>query len=98
MISVPHPLKARTGSAEVPDNVQYNNLGDCLSPLRARGKYWDEISEKRKQRNEKRRNGQKITLTDYVLIQPPVYDRSTTPCNTLDGQTRQDSAVYFPDG
>jgi len=60
--------------------------------------YWDEISEKRKQRNEKRRNGQKITLTDYVLIQPPVYDRSTTPCNTLDGQTRQDSAVYFPDG
>ena len=35
--------------------------------------YWNEITEKRRTRQIKRRNGQAITLDDYVLTQPPVY-------------------------
>ena len=35
--------------------------------------YWDQISAKRKLRNEKRARGQTIELTDYVLSQPPLY-------------------------
>jgi hypothetical protein len=35
--------------------------------------YWDEIADKRRARNEKRRARQPIVLTDYVLTHPPVY-------------------------
>jgi hypothetical protein len=35
--------------------------------------YWRTVGEKRSGRNEKRRNGQPVTLNDYVLSQPPVY-------------------------
>ena len=42
-------------------------------------RYWDDISDKRKLRNEKRRNGQTITRNDYVLSQPPVYDGPPRP-------------------
>jgi hypothetical protein len=35
--------------------------------------YWDAILEKRRGRLIKRRNGQAVTLEDYVLTQPPVY-------------------------
>lgn len=48
-------------------------------------KYWDDVSAKRKQRNEKRRNGQAITQNDYVLNQPPVYDGPPKPA--MPGQT-----------
>ncbi|MBH5387580.1 hypothetical protein [Bradyrhizobium diversitatis] len=46
------------------------------------GAYWSQISEKRKTRNAKRRNGQQITLDDYVLEHPPLYagpKRPVTP-------------------
>jgi hypothetical protein len=43
------------------------------------GAYWSSISEKRRGRNGKRRDRQQITLDDYVLTQPPVYDGPKRP-------------------
>src|SRR6478672_6258606 len=43
--------------------------------------YWSAISEKRKIRNAKRRDRQTITLSDYVLTQPPVYSGPKAPVN-----------------
>src|SRR3954471_16448113 len=43
------------------------------------GAYWSSISEKRRGRNAKRRERQQITLDDYVLTQPPLYDGPKRP-------------------
>ncbi len=43
------------------------------------GAYWNSISEKRRGRNAKRRERQAISLDDYVLTQPPVYDGPKRP-------------------
>ncbi|HWL46510.1 MAG TPA: hypothetical protein VNQ31_02220, partial [Sphingomonadaceae bacterium] len=43
--------------------------------------YWDTIAEKRRMRFAKRRSGQPLTLDDYVLTQPPVYDGPKRPVN-----------------
>ena len=45
------------------------------------GAYWSQISEKRKGRNAKRRSGQPITLDDYVLEHPPLYNGPKKPVN-----------------
>jgi hypothetical protein len=47
------------------------------------GAYWSSISEKRRGRNAKRRDRQAITLDDYVLTQPPVYDGPKRPVDPL---------------
>ena len=41
--------------------------------------YWSSIAEKRRGRNAKRRERQAITLDDYVLTQPPLYDGPKRP-------------------
>jgi hypothetical protein len=41
--------------------------------------YWNEITEKRRTRQVKRRQGQAIALDDYVLTQPPVYSGPPRP-------------------
>ncbi|ABD89928.1 hypothetical protein [Rhodopseudomonas palustris] len=41
--------------------------------------YWSAISEKRRGRNAKRRDGEPVTPDDYVLVQPPVYDGPKRP-------------------
>lgn len=41
--------------------------------------YWDQVSEKRKIRNQKRATGQSIALSDYVLSQPPLYSGPRKP-------------------
>jgi hypothetical protein len=41
--------------------------------------YWATIAERRKTRNAKRRNGETILATDYVLTQPPVYSGPPRP-------------------
>src|SRR3954471_2033914 len=41
--------------------------------------YWSSISEKRRGRNAQRRDRQAVTLDDYVLTQPPVYDGPKRP-------------------
>jgi hypothetical protein len=43
------------------------------------GAYWNSISDKRRDRNAKRREHQAIALDDYVLTQPPVYDGPKRP-------------------
>lgn len=45
------------------------------------GAYWSEIAEKRRGRNAKRRGGQQITLDDYVLEHPPLYNGPKRPVN-----------------
>ena len=41
--------------------------------------YWDQVVEKRRARNAKRRGNLPIQLTDYVLTQPPVYTGPPRP-------------------
>ena len=41
--------------------------------------YWDSISDKRRTRFAKRRNGEAIGVNDYVLTQPPVYSGPPRP-------------------
>lgn len=43
--------------------------------------YWSTISDKRRARNAKRRNGETIVAEDYVLNQPPVYSGPPKPIN-----------------
>jgi hypothetical protein len=43
------------------------------------GAYWATISEKRKARSAKRRNGETVALSDYVLTQPPIYSGPPKP-------------------
>lgn len=41
--------------------------------------YWSEVAEKRKIRNAKRRDGVRISVNDYVLEHPPLYDGPRRP-------------------
>src|SRR3954464_2118016 len=43
------------------------------------GAYWNAIADKRRPRNAKRREGRPVTLDDYVLTQPPLYDGPQRP-------------------
>jgi hypothetical protein len=55
------------------------------------GAYWSSISEKRRGRNAKRRDRRQITLDDYVLTQPPLYDgpkRPVDPSPTPEAEPR----------
>jgi hypothetical protein len=45
--------------------------------------YWNLISEKRQLRNTKRARGEQLSITDYVLVQPPVYTGPPKPQNPL---------------
>ncbi len=49
----------------------------------AAGAYWSEIVEKRRARLTKRRNGQTVSLDDYVLTQPPVYGGPPRPVDPM---------------
>jgi hypothetical protein len=53
------------------------------------GAYWSQISEKRRTRNAKRRNGQQVTLEDYVLEHPPLYNGPKRPVNPEPEETPQ---------
>src|SRR5262249_36393952 len=44
-------------------------------------KYWELINQRRKMRNAKRHNNESISLEDYVLTQPPVYQGPPRPTN-----------------
>jgi hypothetical protein len=43
--------------------------------------YWDQVSDKRKIRNAKRRAHEPMTLDDYVLTQPPAYTGPPRPAD-----------------
>src|SRR6516225_341267 len=46
----------------------------------AAGAYWNSVAERRQLRNGKRARGERLSVNDYVLAQPPVY---TGPPNPL---------------
>ncbi|WP_141384168.1 hypothetical protein [Nitrobacter winogradskyi] len=43
--------------------------------------YWNAIADKRRLRNAKRRDRQPVSLDDYVLVHPPLYDGPQRPIN-----------------
>jgi hypothetical protein len=45
--------------------------------------YWNLISEKRQMRNAKRARGESVSISDYVLAQPPIYTGPPKPRNPL---------------
>jgi hypothetical protein len=53
------------------------------------GAYWTAIAEKRRIRNAKRRDHQPVTLNDYVLAQPPVYEGPKRPINPEPGEAER---------
>jgi hypothetical protein len=57
--------------------AQYNQARAAYNEVA--GAYWDDVSEKRRTRNAKRRDGERITADDYVLTQPPVYSGPPRP-------------------
>jgi hypothetical protein len=57
--------------------AEYNAVREPFEE--AASTYWTTISEKRRARFAKRRNGETITAEDYVLAQPPVYSGPSKP-------------------
>ena len=61
----------------------------------ASGAYWNLISEKRKLRNAKRARGEPVSISDYVLAQPPVYTGPPRPQNPLKPEVAP-PRIYVP--
>jgi hypothetical protein len=57
--------------------------------------YWNSISEKRQLRNTKRARGEPLIISDYVLVQPPVYTGPPKPRNPLKPEAPP-PRVYVP--
>ena len=83
-------IAAGLSIAAVPARAQSTFGADDQARLadyqRARGAYeaeasayWDQVVDKRRLRNEKRRNNEAIAINDYVLTQPPVYSGPPRP-------------------
>ena len=83
-------IAAGLSIAAVPARAQSTFGADDQARLadyqRARGAYeaeasayWDQVVDKRRLRNEKRRNNEAIAINDYVLTQPPVYSGPSRP-------------------
>lgn len=53
------------------------------------GAYWSAIADKRRARNAKRRNGESVSLDDYVLEQPPVYDGPKRPVDPMPAEPEE---------
>ena len=58
--------------------------------------YWSSVSEKRRERNAKRRSKQAITLDDYVLTQPPVYAGPPMPIDPSQPEPPPVQRKYVP--
>jgi hypothetical protein len=61
----------------------------------ASGAYWNLISEKRQLRNAKRARGEPLSISDYVLAQPPAYTGPPKPRNPLKPEVSP-PPVYVP--
>ena len=57
--------------------AEYNKAFGAYEKLAA--PYWSKVTEKRKSRRARRASGQRITLDDYVLDQPPIYTGPPKP-------------------
>jgi hypothetical protein len=58
--------------------------------------FWSAIAEKRRTRISKRRSGQEILLTDYVLTHPPVYAGPPKPVDPSAPEIPPPSRKYVP--
>jgi hypothetical protein len=58
--------------------------------------YWDSISDKRRTRFAKRRNGETIGANDYVLTQPPVYSGPPRPKDQDEPDTTRPPRAPIP--
>jgi hypothetical protein len=73
------PAKPSPGPASADDQKKLKECAAARAKFNAvAGPYWSRIGEKRQVRIAKRRAGEPIRLTDYVLEQPPVY--TGPPC------------------
>jgi len=62
----------------------------------AAGAYWNLVSERRQLRNGKRAHGEPLSISDYVLAQPPVYTGPPKPINPLEPEAPLPHPVYVP--
>jgi len=72
---------------------EYNKAWQSFTA--ASSAYWDLISEKRKLRNAKRARGEPLSISDYVLTQPPVYTGPPKPRNPLKPEVPP-ARIYVP--
>ncbi|MEP7031617.1 MAG: hypothetical protein ABI830_11840 [Pseudolabrys sp.] len=57
--------------------TQYNQARQAYDAVAS--VYWDDVADKRRGRNNKRRANEPVTINDYVLTQPPVYSGPPRP-------------------
>jgi hypothetical protein len=84
LLAMAEPAHAQRVATQTPSGASYE--ARLAAYMRARNAYeaeasvyWNDISDKRRLRFAKRRNGEPITLNDYVLVQPPVYTGPPRP-------------------
>jgi hypothetical protein len=71
------PARAQTGDDYQSRLAQYTQVRRAYDEIATA--YWDQVVEKRRARNIKRRDHQTIQADDYVLTQPPVYSGPPRP-------------------
>ncbi len=67
-----------SAAAPLPSTAEYQSKLATYTKARQKfddeaAAYWGAVTQKRRQRNAKRRDHEEIRLDDYVLTQPPVY-------------------------
>jgi type II secretory pathway pseudopilin PulG len=72
---------------------EYNKVWQSYTA--ASSAYWTLISEKRQLRNAKRARGELLSISDYVLAQPPVYTGPPKPRDPLKPE-RPPARIYVP--
>jgi hypothetical protein len=73
------PAGAQTGNDYQSKLAQYTKARVAYDELAS--VYWDQIADKRRTRNDKRRANAPIGIFDYVLTQPPVYSGPPRPAD-----------------
>ena len=74
-----HSRKAHKQASAAPDNAIAIYLAARRAYEQVANSYWRSITDKRRARFAKRRNGEPVKLDDYVLTQPPVYTGPPRP-------------------
>jgi hypothetical protein len=71
------PVRAQTSDDYQSRLAQYTQARSTYDEIASA--YWDQVVDKRRLRNAKRRDHQTIQSDDYVLTQPPVYSGPPRP-------------------
>lgn len=80
-------LVASADAGAAPDSMDRNRANvSARQSFEARASaYWQAVLDKRRARMARHRNGQQVSLQDYVLTQPPVYDGPVDPVDPSKG-------------